>query len=114
MKTAYTAAHIAVAALFAGLSAGANADAITDWNIKSGEIVVESKLGTPPAIRVMAIVQTAALEAWFDDAAAIGTGGSNIEMDLAPAGWAFDPANNATNAGFLRDEGAMLTEFFLV
>jgi hypothetical protein len=57
--------------------------------------------------------QTAALEAWFDDAAAIGTGGSNIEMTLAPAGWAFDPANNATNAGFLRDEGAVLVVFFM-
>lgn len=63
MKTSSTVVHIAVAALFAGIAAGAKADAITDWNIKSGEIVVESKLGTPPAIRVMAIVQTAALEA---------------------------------------------------
>ncbi len=57
--------------------------------------------------------QLAALESWFDDAAAIGTGGSNIEMTLAPAGWAFDPANNATNAGFLRDEGAVLVIFFM-
>jgi hypothetical protein len=50
-------------ALLAGLSANAGADAITDWNVKSGEIVVQSKLGTPPAIRVSAIVQTAAYEA---------------------------------------------------
>jgi hypothetical protein len=57
--------------------------------------------------------QLAALETWFADAAAIGTGGSNIEMTLAPAGWAFDPANNATNAGFLRDEGAVLVVFFM-
>jgi hypothetical protein len=49
--------------LFAGLSTGAKADAITDWNVKAGEIVVQSKLGTPPAIRVTAIVQTAAYEA---------------------------------------------------
>ena len=41
----------------------ARADVITDWNAKAGEIVVESKLGTPPANRVMAIVQTAVLEA---------------------------------------------------
>jgi hypothetical protein len=59
------------------------------------------------------IGQTAALEAWFDDAAAIGTGGSNIEMTVAPAGWAFDPANNATNSGFLRDEGSVLVVFFM-
>ncbi len=51
------------ASLLAGAVLDANADAITDWNVKAGEIVVESKLGTPPAIRVMAVVQTAAFEA---------------------------------------------------
>jgi membrane-associated phospholipid phosphatase len=45
------------------LSAAARADAVTDWNIKSGEIVVEAKIGSPPAVRVMAIVQTAAHQA---------------------------------------------------
>lgn len=49
--------------LLAVLALGARADVITDWNIKSGEILMESKMGTPPAIRVMAIVQTAAYEA---------------------------------------------------
>ena len=39
------------------------ADAVTDWNIKAGEIVVEAKMGTPPANRVMAIVHTAVYEA---------------------------------------------------
>ena len=57
--------------------------------------------------------QLAALEAWFDQAAAIGTGGSNIEMTLAPAGWAMDMANDATNSGFVRDEGAVLVVFFM-
>jgi hypothetical protein len=51
--------------------------------------------------------------AWFADAAAVGTGGSNIEMETAPAGWFVDPANDATNAGFLRDEGAVLVVFFM-
>ncbi|MES2957747.1 MAG: vanadium-dependent haloperoxidase [Pseudomonadota bacterium] len=41
----------------------ARADAITDWNLKAGELIAESKLGTPPAVRAMAIVQTAAHEA---------------------------------------------------
>ena len=41
----------------------AKADVITDWNAKAGELVVESKLGTPPAVRAMAIVQTAVHEA---------------------------------------------------
>src|SRR5690606_3171846 len=57
--------------------------------------------------------QVTALETWFSQAAAIGTGGSNIEMTCAPAGWAFDPANDATNTGFLRDEGAVLVIFFM-
>ena len=51
------------ASLLAGLAINANADAVTDWNIKAGEFIVEAKLGTPPANRVMAIVHTAVYEA---------------------------------------------------
>ena len=51
------------ASLLAGVVPNANADVITDWNIKAGEIVTESKIGTPPAIRAMAIVQTSVYEA---------------------------------------------------
>jgi hypothetical protein len=54
-----------------------------------------------------------ALEGWFSAAANIGTGGSNIEMSTAPAGWVADPANDATNAGFIRDAGAVLVVFFM-
>ena len=55
-----------------GVVFNANADVITDWNIKAGEIVTESKLGTPPAIRAMAIVQTAV----YDAVNAVATGAS--------------------------------------
>lgn len=51
------------AAALAAASLDARADAVTDWNVKAGEILVESKLGTPPAIRAMAIVQTAVHDA---------------------------------------------------
>jgi hypothetical protein len=51
------------AVLLAGSAIGARADVVTDWNVKAGEIVVEAKLGTPPANRVMAVVQTAVFEA---------------------------------------------------
>jgi hypothetical protein len=51
------------ALLTAATTFAAQADAITDWNIKSGEIITEAKIGTPPAVRIMAIVQTAALDA---------------------------------------------------
>jgi len=53
------------------------------------------------------------LRDWFAAAANIGEGGSNVEMSSAAAGWATDPANAAANAGFLRDEGAVLVLFFL-
>ena len=57
--------QIAVLVVAASLLAApmALADAVTDWNIKAGEIVVEAKLPTPPANRVLAIAQTAVYEA---------------------------------------------------
>ena len=54
---------VLAAAVLAALATNAQADAVTDWNVKSGEIITEAKLGTPPAVRVMALVQTAAYEA---------------------------------------------------
>jgi hypothetical protein len=41
----------------------ARADAVIEWNIRANDLVVESKMGTPPAMRVMAIVQSAVHEA---------------------------------------------------
>jgi hypothetical protein len=41
----------------------ARADAVCDWNTKAGEIVVNAKMGPPPAYRTMAIVNTAVYEA---------------------------------------------------
>jgi hypothetical protein len=38
----------------------ASADTVTDWNLKSNEVIAEARLATQPAVRVMAIVQTAA------------------------------------------------------
>ena len=53
-----------IALLGMGLAAvPARADVVTDWNIKANELVVEAKLGTPPAMRLLAIVHTAVYEA---------------------------------------------------
>ena len=76
------------AALLAAPAINANADVITDWNIKAGEIVVESKLGTPPAVRVIAIVQTAVHEAvttgaWRDAAPSLR--GASVDAAVAAA-----------------------------
>lgn len=51
------------ASLLAGLVIDSHADAVTDWNVLAGEFIVEGKVGTPPANRTMAIVQTAVFEA---------------------------------------------------
>jgi hypothetical protein len=54
------------------------------------------------------------LKTWFADAAtAAGETGCSYEMMSAAAGYAMHPDNDATNAGFLRDEGAVLVIVFL-
>lgn len=57
--------------------------------------------------------QLQALSEWFTQAASLGVSGSTIEMSAAAAGWATSPANAATNAGFIRDGGAVLFVFFI-
>ncbi|MBA2549124.1 MAG: vanadium-dependent haloperoxidase [Burkholderiaceae bacterium] len=41
----------------------ASADAVCDWNIKAGDLVVSARMGPPPANRAMAIANTAVYEA---------------------------------------------------
>jgi hypothetical protein len=60
------------------LTLHAQADVITDWNIKSGELITEAKIGTPPAVHVMAIVQTAAH-------GAVGSAAKSASIDAAVA-----------------------------
>ncbi|MBL0419059.1 vanadium-dependent haloperoxidase [Ramlibacter sp. AW1] len=54
---------IAIAATLLAMAAPTQADVVTDWNTIAGEQVVQARLGTPPAVRVLAIVQTAVHEA---------------------------------------------------
>jgi hypothetical protein len=51
------------ALLLAGLQVDASADIVTDWNARASDFIVEAKLGTPPAIRVMALVHSGMYEA---------------------------------------------------
>jgi hypothetical protein len=54
------------------------------------------------------------LKIWFSEAAvAAGETGCSYEMMSAGAGYAFHPANDATNQGFVRDAGAVLVIVFL-
>lgn len=72
--------------------------------------------GAPPYFEISTDAsadEIAELDAWFVQAAAVGIDGSPEEMPLGAAGWAFDPVNAPTNAGFVRDEGAALVLFFV-
>lgn len=55
--------HLSASVLLAALAFNAQADAITDWNLKAADFVTDAKLGTPPAMRLMAMAQTAAHDA---------------------------------------------------
>lgn len=59
--TGFAAACIAAAMVVAAPQA--KADAVTDWNTIAGDMIVQARIGTPPAVRIMAIVQTAVHEA---------------------------------------------------
>jgi hypothetical protein len=77
------------------LAAGpARADVVTDWNVTANELVVESKIGTPPAVRIMAIVHTAVYEA--TNAVTRRYPASALKLDAAP-GASLDAAVAAAN-----------------
>jgi PAP2 superfamily len=71
---------IAAALTLLGAARGASADAVTDWNARANDIVIEAKLGTPPAIRVMAYAQTA-----VHRAVAGATKGESLDAAVASA-----------------------------
>ena len=76
----------------------ARADVVTDWNVKANELVVESKIGTPPAVRIMAIVHTAVYEA--ANAVTKRYPASALKLDAAP-GASLDAAIAAANRATL-------------
>lgn len=53
------AASASLALLLGTQASGARADAVTDWNTAVAPIIDEARMATPPAVRVMALVQTA-------------------------------------------------------
>lgn len=77
------------AAVLATLAFGAQADAVTDWNLKAAEFIADAKMGTPPAMRLMALAQTAGYEAVngitrrYPDTTAAGVREASPEAALA-------------------------------
>lgn len=98
LRIAMTAIALAAVAL------NARADVVTDWNLKAGEIVGDAKLGTPPANRVMAIVQTAV----FDGAAAAAkrVPGRTQQQDAVAA--AVAAANRVTMSKLMPSQDAAI------
>lgn len=62
------------AMLIATAAPSARADAVIDWNIRANDLIIEAKMGTPPAVRLMAIVQTAVYDAVGEIARAAAMG----------------------------------------
>jgi hypothetical protein len=63
----------------------ARADAITDWNQRSAHIIGEARIGTPVAVRVMALVQTAAFEAARDATQGVQSSPQAVDAAIAAA-----------------------------
>jgi vanadium-dependent haloperoxidase-like protein len=97
IRTALTALALSAIALHT------RADTITDWNIKVGDVMTEAKLGTPPAMRVMAIVQTAVLDAVNLTARRQGGRAQAEAVDAAVAA-----ANRATMLKLMPAQEAMI------
>lgn len=60
------------------LLAPAHADVVVDWNEKANQWIADSRLGTPPAIRALALAQTAVYEA-------VRAAGTRASVDAAVA-----------------------------
>jgi hypothetical protein len=71
--------------LLAALALPAGADVITDWNQRSAQLIGEARIGTPPAVRVMALVQTAAYEAAREAAHSAPTDPRAVDAAVAAA-----------------------------
>ncbi|WP_341889451.1 vanadium-dependent haloperoxidase [Variovorax sp. YR752] len=63
LPTRFARHTLALAAVLLLPALPAHADLITDWNQQADALIAESKLGTPPAVRVMALLQTAVADA---------------------------------------------------
>jgi hypothetical protein len=100
-----------VALASACIALNASADVVTDWNIVAGELIVESRIGTPPANRVMAIVQTAVSDALNYPELQRFAGPAAAQQ--AAQGAAVAAANRATLDKLLPQQQASLTKAYL-
>lgn len=100
----FPAACVAAACLLA--ASPARADAVTDWNAVANDLVHQARIGTPPANRIMAIVQTAVHEA-VAAVPLIQSGDATLAAEAAIAA-----ANRATLARLLPQQEAALAKAY--
>lgn len=81
----HTASFGITAMLIATAAPSAFADSITDWSQRSAQLITEARMGTPPAVRVMALVQSAADEAARDAARSAPANAVAIDVAIAAA-----------------------------
>ncbi len=92
---------LCLTAVASAASFGARADIVTDWNATAGQLIHDARLGTPPATRAMALVQTAV----HDAVSAAGARPANeASVDAAVAA-----ANRVTLAKLLPAQEAVIT-----
>ncbi len=108
-----TIAAASAAAALAFTITPARADAVTDWNLEAGKWIAEAKLGTPPAVRVLAITHSAVYEAANAITKRYPT---NAVLDAAPGASldaAVAAANRATLVKLLPSQQAAIDSHYL-
>ena len=98
--------HLFVAATCLAAAGAAQADAVTDWNQRAGGFIGDARMGTPPAVRVMALVQTAVL----DGVLAVTGNGTSVQSEAVSVSVqaAVAAANRATLLPLLPTQAAAI------
>jgi hypothetical protein len=98
--------HLFVAATWLVAAGAAQADAVTDWNQRAGGFIGDARMGTPPAVRVMALVQTAVL----DGVLAVTGNGTSVQSEAVSVSVqaAVAAANRATLLPLLPTQAAAI------
>jgi hypothetical protein len=98
--------HLFLAATWLAAAGVAQADAVTDWNQRAGGFIGDARMGTPPAVRVMALVQTAVL----DGVLAVAGKGNSVQSEAVSVSVqaAVAAANRATLQPLLPTQAAAI------
>jgi hypothetical protein len=101
---------LSAAAIWLAAGDAPAADAVTEWNHRVGGFIAEARMGTPPAVRVMALVQTAVLDgvlAVTENGTVRPTDGVAISVQAAAAA-----ANRATLLALLPTQAAAIEQTY--